>query len=108
MYSTLASAITASSRSSTPSRLDTPRQVFIVRSASGVTTMTQRPVGVPWSMPPPRNVTPTARMSWPKTSPRSSVSTLPMYAARPPKLASPTTVLAAEPPLISTAVPSAL
>ena len=58
-------------------------------------------------MPPPRKVTPTARMSWPNTWPRSSVSTLPMYAARPPKLARPHTVLAAEPPLISTAVPSA-
>ena len=79
----VASAITVSSRSSTFSRLDTPRQVFIVRSASGVTTMTQRPVGVPWSMPPPRKVTPTARMSWPNTWPRSSVSTLPMYAGAP-------------------------
>ena len=40
------SAIACSSRSSTHSRLDTPRYVFIVRSASGVTTMMQRPVGV--------------------------------------------------------------
>ena len=54
---------------------------------------------------PGRNATPTARRSWPNTWPSSSSHTLPMYAARPPKLATPHIVLAADPPLISTAEP---
>src|SRR6478736_9402322 len=100
MYRTAPSAIVASSRSSDDSRLDTPRYVFIVRWASGVTTMMHRPVGVSASGAPGRNATPTALRSWPKTLPRSSPDTLPMYAARPPRLASPHIVLAADPPLI--------
>ena len=49
-----------------------PRYVFIVRWASGVTTMMQRPVGVSPAGAPGRNATPTARRSWPNTAPRSS------------------------------------
>ena len=43
--------------------------------------MMHRPVGVSGSGSPGRNWTPTARRSWPKTRPSSSVLTLPMYAA---------------------------
>ena len=78
-----------------------------MRWASGVTTMMHRPVGVTGDGAPGRNATPTASRSCPNTSPSSSSLTLPMYAARPPKLAMPHIVLAADPPLISTADPSA-
>ena len=69
--------------------------------------MMHRPVGVPSAGAPGRNCTPTARQSWPKTLPSSSSLTLPMYAADPPNEATPHIVLAAEPPLISIALPSA-
>ena len=69
--------------------------------------MMHRPVGVSAAGAPGRNDTPTALRSWPNTAPRSSSLTLPMYAARPPKLATPHIVLAAEPPLISTGEPRA-
>ena len=46
-------------------------------------------------------------MSWRKISPSWSSRTVPMKAARPPKLATPATVLAAEPPEVSEAGPMA-
>src|SRR3954468_15230342 len=79
----------------------------MVRCASGVTTMMHLPVGVSSAGAPGRKETPTARQSWPKTRPRSSSLTLPMYAAVPPNEAIPDIVLAAAPPLISMAPPSA-
>ena len=91
-------ATSSSSTSSGPNSDDAPRNVFIVRSASGVTTMRQRPVGGPSTAGGDRNTTPLARMSWAKTTPSWSSKTLPRYPARPPKLATPATVFAAEPP----------
>jgi hypothetical protein len=55
-----------------------PRQVFMVRCASGVTMMRQRPVGTPIIDGTPAKPTPTARRSWPNTSPSESSATLPM------------------------------
>jgi hypothetical protein len=46
-------------------------------------------------------------MSWRKISPSWSSRTVPRKAARPPKLATPATVLAAEPPEVSLAGPMA-
>ena len=46
-------------------------------------------------------------MSWANVRPSSSFLTLPMNAAAAPKLATPTTVFAAEPPEISIAGPIA-
>ena len=51
------------------------------------------------------NVTPAARMSWPKTCPNWSSAVLPMKPALPPNEATPTMVLATEPPEISMAGP---
>ncbi len=79
----------------------------MVRCASGVTMMRQRPLGSPSTAGLATNSTPAARMSWPNTVPRSSSATRPMNAALPPSDATPTNVLAAEPPEISIAGPIA-
>ena len=75
-----------------------PSDVFIVRSASGVTTISDRAVGGPSDAGATVKSTPTARMSWTYTAPSWSSRTLPMNAARPPSEATPTVVFAAEPP----------
>ena len=70
----------------------------MVRWPSGVTLIRQRPVGVASCIQPPAKRAPMASMSWAKTSPNWSRPSLPMCTARPPKLATPATVLPAEPP----------
>ncbi len=92
----------SASTSSAPSRGLTPSMVFIVRWPSGVTRISERPVG----SPPPAaaavlKVTPAARMSWRNTLPNSSFAVLAMKPALPPNEATPTIVFAAEPPEIS-------
>ena len=83
----------------------TPRKVFIVRWASGVTTTRQWPVPAPEPPGGVTNSTPVARMSWVKTSPSWSPATLPTKPARPPSDATPVAVLAADPPDTSMAGP---
>src|SRR5512132_3208490 len=73
----------------------------MVRWASGVTTMRLRPVGGPSVARALTKVTPMAVRSWANTWPSWSSATRPMYPARPPKLATPTVLLATEPPDIS-------
>jgi hypothetical protein len=85
----------------------TPRKVFMVRSPSGVTRISEREVGGPSASGWEANVTPAARMSWAKMRPNSSPATLPMKPANPPREATPTMLLAAEPPEISVAGPMA-
>ncbi len=70
----------------------------MVRCASGVTRTRQRAVGGPSVAGGETNSTPMALMSWAKTSPSWSSRTLPTKPARPPRAATPATVLAAEPP----------
>ena len=67
MYSTAPAATVSASMSLGRSSDETPRKVFIVRCASGVTTMMHRPVGTPSAGFPGRKRTPTARRSWPNT-----------------------------------------
>ena len=83
----------------------------MVRSASSVTSTRQWPVTV---RPGDRRAsgvgskaTPIDRMSWMKACPRASSATRPRNAARPPRAATPATVLAAEPPEASTVGPMA-
>ena len=82
-----------------------PRNVFIVRCASGVTRMRQRPVGTSASRGGVANSTPSALMSWANTSPSWSSATWPTKPARPPSAAIPAAVFAADPPLVSRAGP---
>ena len=78
----------------------------MVRWPSGVTSTRQRPVGsLPFAAAGVVNVTPAVRMSWPKIWPNWSSAVLPMKPAWPPNEATPTMVLAPEPPEISTAGP---
>ena len=78
-----------------------PRKVFMVRSASGVTITIERPVGSPPEPGCTVKLTPLASEASPKTLPNSSSATLPMNDAVPPKEATPTMVLLAEPPDVS-------
>src|SRR5262249_41763355 len=72
-----------------------------------VTTMRQRPVGGPLVATGVSYRTPVERRSCANTSPSWSSRTLPTYWARPPNDATPTIVLAAEPPDISMPGPMA-
>ena len=85
---------------------DTPRNVFNVRCASGVTAITQRPVGIPSTDAPRTNSTPMELISRANSSPNASFETLPMKSALPPSEAIPLIVLAADPPLVCTVSPS--
>ena len=95
------------SKSSSDKRVDTPRYVFIVRWASGVTAIMQRPVGMSEAAPPLRKSTPIDVMSEANTRPNSSSETLPMKATSPPRLATPAKVFAPEPPLVRVDCPTA-
>ena len=97
----------AGSMFSGPSVPDGAEVGVIVRSASGVTRIRQRAVGGPSVAASTSNSTPEARMSWANTSPSWSALTLPTNPAVPPKLATPTAVLAAEPPEVSMPAPMA-
>ena len=77
----------------------------MVRSPSGVTTIMQRPVGSPSVALADEKCTPREFRSWPKALPSPSSLTRPMYAARPPKDATPERVLAADPPEASVLPP---
>src|SRR5258705_133966 len=55
--------------SSASSSLAAPSSVLIVRSPSGDTTISERPVGRPDVAATPGNSTPRARRSWPNTAP---------------------------------------
>ena len=79
----------------------------MVRCASGVTTIEAAAAGLAVGRGLGRNSTPAARMSWPNTAPSWSSATRPTNAALPPNDATPTIVLAADPPEISTAGPIA-
>ena len=85
---------------------DTPSAVFMVRCASGVTRIRQRPVGAPSASAGVSKATPSERISCANTSPSWSCATCPMKPARPPSAAMPATVFAAEPPLAS--IPGAI
>ena len=78
-----------------------PRNVFIVRLPSGVTTIKHRPVSSVSQMTPGKKLTPTFARSLAKDSPSRSAEIFPINPAFPPRLASPYAVLAALPPLIS-------
>ena len=77
----------------------------MVRSPSGVTRMKLRAVAGPSSRGSHAEWTPTASRSWAKRRPVSSSLTLPMKPARTPSDATPTAVLAAEPPEMIVAGP---
>ena len=97
----------SASTSPPPSCGLTPSAVFIVRWPSGVTRISDRPVGSPPLAGGVVKVTPAARMSWRKISPNWSSAVLPMNPDLPPNEATPTMVLATEPPDISMPGPMA-
>jgi len=102
----MAEARIKSASISPPSRsVLTPRNVFMVRSPSGVTRIRDREVAALPETAAVRNSTFAARMSWLKIRPNSSSETLPINAPRPPNEERPTIVLAADPPEISIAGP---
>ncbi len=74
----------------------------MVRSASPVTSTMHRPVPMPstrWAASPTGSKsTPVARISRANTSPSRSSATVPTNAGRPPREATPASVLAADPP----------
>ena len=70
----------------------------MVRSPSAVTLIKQRPVAGPSVSTGVSKAAPMPRISRAYSSPGSSPATLPTKTERPPKLATPATVLAAEPP----------
>ena len=75
-----------------------PRKVFIDLSASGVIKIVDDAVLGPFSFNGVSNETPTSSISLLNVLPNSSFFTFPIKAAVDPKDASPTAVLAAEPP----------
>src|SRR5688572_13448402 len=97
----------SSATSSARSPVAAPRNVHIVRWASGVTNTRHRAVGSPSLAGGVSYSTPTERMSWVNTPPSWSSRTFPTKPAVPPNDATPATVLAAEPPEDSTAGPMA-
>ena len=79
----------------------------MVRSPSGVTRISERAVGAPPAAGGVLKVTPAARMSWRTSGRTRRPPTLPMKPARPPNEATPTMVLATDPPEISMPGPMA-
>ena len=106
-YKIAPAAMTSDEMSLNDNCVEIPRYVFMVRCASGVTAMMQRPVGTDESGPPLRKSTPICFISSANTAPNSSSATLPMNATSPPRLAMPASVLAPEPPLVRVLAPTA-
>ena len=86
---------------------DAPRNVFIVRCASGVIRIRQRPVASPAVAAGVSNPTPDRPQVVREDLAELVSLTLPTYCARAPNDATPTIVFAADPPEICTPGPIA-